>query len=175
MSFITTLSLFLVLAVAGSCSCTQTAHLFAPAQEPLAQVPPRWQRTDLGRFSLSLPPDMKKVDVKGIDSSVWEFKNSGTTLAIDLGSYYSEDLSTYKDWPDFHEEEVKIDSRTGKLCTFRHSPDFMDSADGDRVYIATLGFSDIGFGKNGLTFWIASNTVEGQQTAKTIFNSIKFK
>lgn len=169
-----TLALLFLLTVAGSSSCSQPPRSAAPARHSLGPVPPGWQRTDLGRFSLFLPPDMKMVEVKSIDSSVWEFRKEGYRLTIDLG-VHSDDLSTYNDWPDFHQENVKVDSRTGKLCTFRHAPNFMDSVDGDRVYIAALYFADIGFGENRLTFWLTSNTVQGQQSARTIFYSIKFK
>src|SRR5438128_6759242 len=102
MSCIGHLALLLMFTVAGTSSCSRIRGFSASKQDsPSVQTPTGWQRIDLGRFLLSIPLDMKRVDVKGIDSSVWEFKSSTTRLTIDLGPYYSEDLSTYKEWPDF--------------------------------------------------------------------------
>jgi hypothetical protein len=174
MNLSTVLAFTLVLHLGAVSTCTHVPSSQQLGQEASNPVPRNWQRVELSRFSISLPPDMKWVGDKSIDSEVWVFQSEGMRLETDFGPH-SNDLTTYHDWPDFHEGKLKIDSRNAKFCTFRHAPRFMDSADGDRVYIAALYVPDIGLGKNGLNLWLTSKTAKGQEIARTIFASIKFK
>jgi hypothetical protein len=131
------------------------------------------KKIDLKNFSFYMPPSMKEVQAKGIDSFVWEASSHSTRLIIDFGEH-SNDLTSYLEWPNFQEQIVRIDSRPARLCMFKHANEFMDSADGDRLYIAAVHSSEVGLGNNRLTFWLASNNEAEQKAAETIFYSIKF-
>ena len=146
-----------------------------PSREQKVSEPPPvdWRRIDLRYFSFYLPPDMKESEATGIDSFVWHAVSDSARLTVDLGPH-SNDLTSYVEWPGFHQETLVIDYRQARICTFRQSEQFMDSADGDRLYIAAAYFADIGRGDQ-LTLWFATNRPKHQQIAKRVFKSIKFK
>lgn len=136
-----------------------------PLQRP---IPPDWRTVNLGKLILSVPTELKRADARGIDSAAWEFVSQNSRMIVDLGDH-SNDLSTYSDWPNYREAWVTVDSRKAKLCTFRHSPRFMDSADEDRIYIAAIYFPN-----DNLWIWFTSKDEKEQLTAETILSSIKF-
>lgn len=163
---------FIALVLVGHVNCGLRGDVY---REQIVSDPPPldWKRVDLRYFSFYLPPDIKESEVQGIDSFVWQAVSDSARLTIDLGAH-SNDLTSYLEWPGFHQETLVIDSRQARICTFRHSEQFMDSADGDRLYIAAAYFADIGRGDQ-LTLWFASNRPNDQQIAKRVFKSIKFK
>lgn len=163
---------FVAIILIGHLNCALRGDL---KRDQVAPDPPPvdWRRIDLNYFSFYLPPDMKESEAKGIDSFAWQAVSDSARLTIDLGAH-SNDLTSYLEWPGFHQETIVIDSRQARVCTFRQSEQFMDSADGNRLYIAAVYFSDIGQG-NQLTLWFATSRPDDRQIAKRAFKSIKFK
>lgn len=164
---------FVMLILVGHANCALRGDLYREQIVSDPSPPVDWRKIDLGYFSFYLPPDMKESAAKGIDSFVWQAVSDSARLTIDLGAH-SNNLTSYLEWPGFHQETVVIDARQGRICTFRQSDQFLDSADGDRLYIAAVHFADIGRG-NQLTLWFATNRPTDQQIAKRVFKSIKFK
>src|SRR5262245_15224013 len=83
-----------------------------PKQNPdPARLSQDWKRVDVdGLFFLSLPADMKKQNVRGIDSSVGEYRNERMKVYFDYG-IYSNDLESFSDKPDYKEDLKQIGGR----------------------------------------------------------------
>ena len=126
-------------------------------------------KVDLGDFSFYAPPDMKNQNVRGIDSAVWQFRNSSMTLDLDYGMY-SNDLKSYADQPEYQAWWILIDGKEAKVATLR-----MDD-DRGRKYVAAVHFPDVsGRGGTRLTAWARCRDRATQQSAKNIFLSIKLQ
>lgn len=164
--------ILVMLSFAGGCDQSVVRTESKTRNESLVSlkrnVPSEWQDVDLGRLVLKLPRDMKRSNVQGTDSTVWEFVSDDSRMIIDLGTH-ANDLSTYTDWPNYRESWVMVDLQKAKLCSFRHSERFLDSADGDRIYISAIYFPRL-----GLSIWYTSKNEKDQVFAEAIFSSIRF-
>jgi hypothetical protein len=134
-----------------------------------ATVAKGWKKVDLGDFSFYAPPDMKNQNVRGIDSAVWQFRNSSMTLDLDYGMH-SNNLKSHADQPEYQEEWFLIDGKQAKVATLR-----MDDNRG-RKYVAAVHFPDVsGGGGTRLTAFASCRDRATQQSAKSIFLSIKWQ
>src|SRR5215813_4439207 len=123
----------LIIAVISLCLVACRGEIPEQQLKQTSSVPSAWRRVDMERFVLFLPPDMERREIRGEDSAFWEFRSDTSRLVVNLGMH-TDDLVGYKDWPEFHEENIRIDSHSAKVCTFRHSEDRMDSADDNRLF-----------------------------------------
>ena len=135
---------------------------------PQATVPTDWKKINLERFLFYAPPEMKSLDVKGIDSAVWGYASSDLELIIDLGRY-SGKPSIYEGEPDYREERIKIDGKEATMCFYR----FSERAEGRHPYAAAVYFSDVGNRGTKLSFFASCKTPGEQRTAEAIFRTIK--
>jgi hypothetical protein len=131
---------------------------------PKVDVPRGWKKIELRDFSLEIPPGMKKRDVRGIDSEVWEYRSRDLRLAIDYGMY-SNDLESYADRPEYKAEWISIDGKEAKVATYRSGKDYVAA-----VYFPGLWGSDTKLG-----FSVESKSATGQELSKKIFQSIRFR
>jgi hypothetical protein len=145
-----------------------------PASPPLFVLPSNWKEIDLGHFLFYLPPDMKPESVKGIDSEVWQYSNGSIILTIDWGPYPGA-FEPYRDQPEYKDERIEINGKTAHFWSFRYSEEYITAALGDKRYNATICFADTGIGEQKLTLDADCKTNSDQETAKIIFQSIKFK
>jgi hypothetical protein len=138
-------------------------------------IPSGWRKVELKDFSFYIPSDMKERKVRGTDSEIWEFRSKGITLSIDYGVFSPECASL--DRPEYREERVVVDGRAAKVCAYRRS-DKYDATypEKDREYFTAINFPDVWGGDSGsrLTFDAACLDSSTQETAKRIFQTIKF-
>jgi hypothetical protein len=133
-----------------------------------------WRRVDEGVFSFSLPPDMERVPVQGIDSRVGQFRGPLCTLSFDYG-FYSTSFPETARQPDYRESTTAIDGRAARILTATYA----DRADGLR-YFAGLAIADVGvparppFGPTKLSMSVSCSAPEGQEIAVRIFDSLAF-
>lgn len=144
-----------------------------PISWPPFVAPSDWKEIDLGPFLFYLPPDIKPKSIHGIDSEVWKYSNSAIQLTIDWG-WYPGAFDGYRDQPEYKEEWVKVDGKTAHFGSFRFDEDHTAALD-DKRYDSAICFAGTETKSMNLTFWAYCKTKSDQETAKMIFQSIKFK
>jgi hypothetical protein len=117
---------------------------------------------------------MKPENAHGKDSVVWRYSNSSIRLTIDWGRYPGA-FDAYHDQPEYKIEQIGIAGKTAHLWSFRFSEEYTAAALGDKRYGAAIYFADTETKKMNLTFWAYCKTKNDQETAKVIFQSIRFK
>lgn len=157
----------------------------------VADVPKEWQKIETDYFSFSIPPTMKKNDVRGIDSQVMQFENDEITLDLDYGMYSTSAEFSLK-YFEGEKKAIVIDGIKTELVTYDankplSSPKGAVNADGSTKFekVAKNYVIGINFPYKSETFgsrtafaasFIANcKTIEARETAKTILYSIKFK
>jgi len=127
-----------------------------------------WKKIDLERFSFYVPPELKSLEAKGIDSEVWIYSSDNLEIIIDLG-IYSRDSSDFKKEPSYQEKKIKIDGKKGIIFFFYNKHDKKN-----RPYYAAVHFPQIGKKGVKLSFFAACASPQEQQIARKIFTSIDF-
>jgi hypothetical protein len=145
-----------------------------PTSWPLFVAPSDWKEIELGHFLFHLPPDMKPQSVKGIDSEVWQYSSGSIILDVDWGRYPGA-CEPYRDEPEYKDEWVKVGGKTAHYWSHRYSEEYIPAALGDKRFNATICFADTGIGEQKLTLHAYYKTNSDQETAKMIFQSIRFK
>lgn len=127
-----------------------------------------WQRVEIkGRFSFSIPPEMKRTSASGIDSLVGEYRSPNISLSFDYG-WYSDPLD-YQGRTNYEESFIEVDGRKAKLVTFRQTDSKNDFAN-----FAGIHFADPGDDQNKLTMWARYQNRNDLDQIKRVFQSIKF-
>ncbi|MBS1797810.1 MAG: hypothetical protein JSS81_28570 [Acidobacteria bacterium] len=156
-----------------------------------SEVPQDWKTIETDFFSVAVPPTMKKLDLRGIDSQVMGFENDEIRFVIEYGAY-STDVGFSLKYYEGESEPVVIDGKTVELISYNankplENPKGAVNADGrnasgpvEKPYVTGVQFP-----RDGLVFapnrhltasFIASyKTSEDRETAQTILASIKFK
>lgn len=164
-------------------SCQKQAAQNANQQN---DIPKDWKLVDLNGFSFLLPKSMEDKKAQGIDSAVWHFEDNNMKLHIDSGMY-TNDFHDLKDSYEVKEEKVKIDSKNVKFFIWddnkNNSTTFEVNKDGsikphdtyDKHFSIGVYFQTGWQRYSGINFVITTKTLEEQETAKKILQSIKFK
>lgn len=160
---------------------TFTAPWFRPSDSRAftsaqSLIPDGWTKIDLDSFSFFAPSDLKNQKVRGIDSTVWKFRNREMTLDLDYGRY-SNDLQFYADQPDYHTEWLRIDGKKAKIASWRMSDAYLaDCPKKGRGYVAAVYFPDLGgSGTTKLTFWASCIDSATRDSARKVFLSVRFR
>jgi hypothetical protein len=149
---------FRIALLAVVCHCL---HCFAA---PPVEIPPGWTTVDSQKFKFSIPPDLKEVSIRGIDSFVGQYKGTNLSLSFDYGDY-SDPLIHCQGAA--HVEE--IDGKTAKIVTECYSRRGDSPRHGIGVHFPKLGRD------TKLTVLVECNSTNDFETAKTIFRTIRFK
>jgi len=135
---------------------------------------PGWRRVDAdGLFFLSLPADMKKQIVRGIDSSVGEYRNGRVVVSYDYG-IYSNPLETFSDKPEYKENLKDIGGKKAKIVFFSNT-----SAASKYKYYSAVHFPEVEKSRFEnmnikLTLSVEFNEESDESIAPAIFESIAF-
>lgn len=150
------------------------------------QIPKGWKLVDLDRFSFLLPESMEDKKARGIDSAVWQFEDEEITLSIDSG-IYTNDFQDLKSSFEVKEEKVTIDGKNVKFFIWDENKDISETyevnKDGStkphevfkKHFSIGVYFQEGKRRYTGTNFVITTKTLEGQETAKKVLQSIKFK
>lgn len=136
---------------------------------------PGWKRVDAdGLFFLSLPEDMKKQNVRGVDSSVGQYRNGRMVVSFDYG-IYSNPLESYSDKPGYKETLKSIDGKKAKIVFFSNT-----RRDSKYKYYSAVHFAEVQKNRFAnmnikLTLDVEFNEESDNAIAQTIFESIVFK
>ena len=156
---------FCILFLAFACIYPGLSGSYAQVSE----IPKGWKKVSVCQLNFVIPKDLKNQNVRGIDSCVAEFKSSRMRLAIDYGLYsgaYKNDGTTF----DFKEEFTEIDGKKAQLVTFKDTRDSRKFVAGLYVLIYEVP----GNMKTSLNMMINVKSVEDLETAKRIFQSLRF-
>lgn len=136
------------------------------------QAPSGWRKIDAeGKFNFYLPPNMWDTGVHGIENLHHEYTNGRLHLSYDYEPYgvLAYDRRARAFGKDFQETELQIDGR--KAFLFVHQDFDMKKR---RTYNADLFVGDFPNGEVILHMWTMSWSPRYVETAKTIFQTIKF-
>jgi hypothetical protein len=142
---------------------------FAAAQN---SVPSGWRKIDAnGKFIFYLPPSMRDTGASGIEEFHKEYTNGRLHLSFDyepmgILAYSNRTVAFGK---NFQETELQIDGRKSYL--FVHQG--LDRKK-RRTYNAHLYVGDLPNGHSILHMWVTSWSAQNVETAKTIFQTVKF-
>ena len=131
-------------------------------------VPGNWIHVDAKFFEFFIPPDMKKVEIQGIDSHVGQFGSEKIKLIFDYGMY-SDPLDDEKGMPNLTVRKERIDGRRTKIVSFRKS---------ESDFVLAVHFPKAGPGYKGgrkLTLYTDCVSESEYDTVMKIFRSIKFR
>src|SRR5262245_12821922 len=152
------------------------SHLETPKQSLDPTKPgPGWKRVDAdGLFFLSLPEDMKKQNVRGIDSSVGEYRNVRMVVSFDYG-IYSNPLESYSGRPEYKESLKNIGGKKAKIVVFSNT-----RADSKYKYYSAVHFPEVEKGRFAnmnirLTLSVEFSEESDNAIAQVIFESISFR
>jgi hypothetical protein len=147
-----------------------------PARVSITTVgaPDGWERVDIKGLYLLLPSDLKQREAHGIDTEDFEFGNDSTTVNIEYGINQG-DFSDLTDHPDYHEEAVIIDGQAAKLRFCHNDSSKTDYGDAAHPYITAIYLQTPLDNPYGINLWAKSRDAVGQELAKRIFLSARFK
>jgi hypothetical protein len=138
--------------------------IFATVGSSYAQereIPKRWREVKICGLSFLIPKELKNQKIRGIDSCVASFEGKKITLGMDYGAYTAAPESETI-YPDTKRELLEIDGKKAHLATYSY---------GARIYVL-VGKSD--FGKHALGMTISIKNKNDVETARQIFQSIRF-
>ena len=134
-----------------------------------SEPPAQWKKVDAKQFSFFIPPDMKLVPTRGIDSYVESYRGTTIDLNFDYGPY-SDSLNSYKDWSCSVTKTLKLDGKEARQVSFANP-----SASGYRFdQVIAIHFHDLGDGGNTLTLWATCRTKEHYSAVEQIFSTLRF-
>jgi hypothetical protein len=136
-------------------------------------APSGWRKIDAdGKFSYYLPPDMRDTGIRGIENLHREYTNGRMHLSFDYEPYgfLSYERRALKFGKNFQEIEMQIDGRKSFLFLHQDS-----DRKNNRTYNADLYIGDLPHSQVTLRMWVSSRSAQDVETAKAIFQTIKFR
>ena len=138
-----------------------------------AQASPEWKRIVAHQsFSFSIPADMWKRDVHGIDSHTESYRNPDLEISFDYGEFSSR-LDDLTNEIDNRSRWISIDGKRARLVTY-YTSEVPSSAFGLN-YVAAVYFPKTNKKRIHLTMQAYGKSKEEQEIAVAIFRAIKFE
>ena len=144
-------------------SCNSSA---VPDHWEKVTVPDNWKKVNETDFEFSLPPDMKKIPVKGIDSVAGEYKGTSIKLRFAYG-WFSETLDVPKRG-NFTASTVTINGLKAKIVSGMAS---------NTQYSMAIQFpqrGDTSKVSSRLTMYSSCQSEKDFETIRKIYESVRF-
>ncbi|MGI8885246.1 MAG: hypothetical protein ACR2IA_13505 [Pyrinomonadaceae bacterium] len=187
------LLLFLALTILSLSCQKQTATSFENIKEvtQTKEIPNDWQKIETDDFSFSIPPTMKKNDVRGTDSPVIEFENDEITVHIENGDAAADLISRLTDF-EGQKEQAVIDGEETEIVSYdKNKPIYLSNKIPDKDESVKVGKAEknyvigVNFPQKRLTSFpyprpeillvVIYKNSEMRNTARKILYSINFK
>ncbi len=126
-------------------------------------IPKDWEKFSNQIFSFHAPKTLRKLNVRGRDSFVEEYKNEEITVKFDYG-LYGNDAGNCS-----NPVSTTIANKSAKICFYEDL-----EIDKDKPFVTAISFVKLGK-QTKFTFWVRSKTKELQKEAEKIVHSIKLK
>ena len=135
-----------------------------------------WVTVHVCHLSLLIPKDLKRTDIRGIDSCMAEFTNQKIRLYLDYGYYSGPKVKSERD-SDFREQSILIGGKTARVATYNDDTTYSGGKKPYLRYFAHLYVSDAGFGSRpvSLEMNVGGESEGDQETGLRIFRSIRFE
>lgn len=153
------------------------AFNIAIAQNKTVAIPDNWKKIEACGITFYAPPDLQQETIRGIDSCVECYRSKNILLTLDVLGYIGKESDSRKDElsdeKDFQIVTTKIDGRKVEIITY-YETENKDQWK-NLLYRATL-FVPVIDKKDGgnLTIWTNSRTAKDRETAKKIFETVRF-
>ena len=150
-----------------------------PALNDYPCVPKDWKKIETDNFYLYIPLSMKKVNVQGIDSSVWKYEDENIILEIEQRMHTS-DLSELEERYESVREFRLLNGESAKLVLVDlNAPktgNWAVSSDGSTKFTPAKKNLFLGayYQIHGAVFEAKSGTESSLETSRKILHSIKF-
>jgi hypothetical protein len=139
-----------------------------------------WVKTRVCGITFLLPPDMKNLNSKGVDSCVADFSNGSMSVMVDFGFYGGAHKQSKTD-RDFNERTTVVDGRQGTVATYIDDSSFAQQFPERRYVVYAHVFVKAGDRRDPippmdttLDFVIFGKTVEAQKTGERILRTLVF-
>jgi hypothetical protein len=140
--------------------------------DPQTSAPSGWRKIDAnGKFSFYLPPSMRETAVRGIESYHREYTNGRMQVRIDYdpSEHLSYSQRAQRFGKNFQETELQIDGKKSFMFLYQHPDRNNRKTHNADLYIGDFPTSDV-----LVIMQVTSRSEQDIETAKTIFQTIKF-
>ena len=153
------------------------ASTFANAQTKKVIVPDGWKKIEVCRITFYLPSEFEVEKLRGTDSCIERYRSKNILLSIDVLGYKlkESDIRTdlYSDEKEFSIVKTLIDNRKAKVMTYYETEN--SERRKDLPYNTTLFVPRMYKDCCNLTMWTNSRSAEDRETAKKIFETVRFE
>lgn len=154
----------------ASASCSAPS----PPQATNLLAHPGWRQIRTDKFYFYAPSDMKELNARGTDLSLWVYSNERVTLQVQYGST-ADPLRSYSDQPHYQQTLLEIDGLRAEQHTFQLDGPLAAHFPGRGEYVSAVHFPELLPGiTSKLTMWANCQNPAEQEIALRIFTSIKF-
>jgi hypothetical protein len=139
-----------------------------------------WVTVHVCHLSLLIPKDLKRTDIRGIDSCVAEFANQTIRLYLDYGYYTGPKEKSVRDF-DFKEQSLLVGGKTARVATYNDDTTYSGGKKPYLRYFAHLyvivkpGDAEFGSRPVSLTMIVGGESEGDEVIALRIFRSIRFE
>jgi hypothetical protein len=139
-----------------------------------------WVTVHVCHLSLLLPKDLKRTDIRGIDSCMAEFTNQKIRLYLDYGYYSGPKVKSERD-VDFKEQSILIDGKTARVATYNDDTTYSGGKKPYLRYFANLyviinpGGAEFRSRLVSLEMNVGCESESDQEIGLRIFRSIRFE
>jgi len=143
------------------------------ARPPVGKLTIRW-------YALAPTKDLKRTDVRGVDSCFAEFTNQKIRLYLDYGYYTGPKAKSVRDF-DFKEQSILVGGKTAQLTTYNDDTTYSGGKKPYLRYFANLYVivkpADAEFGSRpvSLTMNVGGESEGAEEIGLRIFRSIRFE
>lgn len=146
-------------------------------QEDQIEIPKSWKKIEECGLSFYLPSNFYEIKFQPFDSCAKSYRNNDIYISLDLfpGDNKESDIrkNEYSNEKEFQIVEKQIDKMKAELITYFGESDFPERK--DLSFGAVLFVPVIDKNGDNLTVWTYSRSIENRETAKKIFETIKFE
>ena len=138
-----------------------------------------WVKANVCGITFLLPPDMKNLNSKGVDSCVADFSNGSMSVMVDFGFYGGAHKQSKTD-RDFNERPMLIGGKQGTVATYIDDSSFAHQFPGRRyvvyahVFVKAADRRDPLPMDTTLDFVIFGKTLDAQRTGERILCTLVF-
>ena len=167
--------IFSTVFIAITCGVTDSNHSAAQNQV----VGDEWVRVHVCHISFLTPRDLKRTDVKGLDSCIAEFANDRMRLYMDYGHYSSAKEKSPRDF-DFKEQSMVVGGKTARVAAYNDETSYAGKTPYLKYFAHMYVIVKPGEGEPeslpiSLMMNVGGESENDQEIARRIFRSISFE
>ena len=147
---------------------TAKSHTAEQNQTPELSQYEDWQKAEFAMYSLYVPKDFKIIKKPGVDSTYWEYRSESVDFVIIEGPYAGNPSPTKNSSKKIKYTSLLIDGVNMEMVSY-------EDESRSHKYVRAISFRPPKWKISWVAIFIDSKNTEGQEMAKKIFESIRFK